>query len=356
MKLKQLNFYLIISILICNYCKTNEIYHIASGKIAEIKMTVRLDSIEATKLFETESTFDNKKILDYENLKAMTKNFSVDYSTVYLLKTIYQDRKNLEIQKKYVELSEKLIKNPDSMKVEIESLKKYSFVFVPGLAYKIDTTTGADFFRQRTWFQKKGISTELIETDELGLTIPNAKLIENYIRQYKKQNKIVLVSASKGGLDVIYYLEKLATKEDLKKIHSWVNVGGILRGTLIADQHCDFPLSIVPAALLGLKGRTLELVGDIRRSSKVNFFNNLEFEKQIKIIHLVAIPFRSQVRKEVLSRYLTLAEHGPNDGLTLISDTIFPKGRIISEIGLDHFFKDENIDLKTAAIAILLTR
>lgn len=164
-----------------------------------------------------------------------------------------------------------------------------------------------------------------------------------------------MISASKGGLDLIYYLEKLAQKNELQKIHAWVNVGGILKGTLIAEEHCKFPLSVVPAALLALKGKTLEIVGDIRRSSKEKIFQELKFTDSIKVVHLIGVPFQFQVKKEIKSRYNALSDYGPNDGLTLITDTIFPKGMIITEIGLDHYFKDENIDAKTAALAIMIS-
>ncbi|MCC6275388.1 MAG: hypothetical protein IT569_06000 [Leptospiraceae bacterium] len=271
--------------------RTNKIYP-AKGTLAGKFIRLDMDSTEAKNLLESSENFTSSEIPDIELQKKMVKEYSVDYTSVYLLKTIYNDTEKLKHQKKYLDLSDRLIERPALTDNETSRLKKFKLIFVPGLAYKIDTTTGADFARQRIWFEKRGIRTDIIETDELGLTLKNAEIINQYIQSYSENKKIILISASKGGLDLIYYLEKLAQKNELQKIHAWVNVGGILKGTLIAEEHCKFPLSVVPAALLALKGKTLEIVGDIRRSSKEKIFQELKFTDSIKVVHLIGVPFQ----------------------------------------------------------------
>jgi hypothetical protein len=50
--------------------------------------------------------------------------------------------------------------------------------------------------------------------------------------------------------------------------------------------------------------------------------------------------------------FLRLRHHGPNDGLSLLSDLIVPSGLTLAELGRDHFLLDEQIDVKTVALAI----
>lgn len=42
---------------------------------------------------------------------------------------------------------------------------------------------------------------------------------------------------------------------------------------------------------------------------------------------------------------------GPNDGLTLLADELIPGGVVVTDVGLDHYYKDPIIELKTIALA-----
>jgi hypothetical protein len=53
---------------------------------------------------------------------------------------------------------------------------------------------------------------------------------------------------------------------------------------------------------------------------------------------------------------LELKNHGPNDGLSLLSDLILPHGPTLAELGRDHFLLDEQIDVRTIALAITVIR
>ena len=48
--------------------------------------------------------------------------------------------------------------------------------------------------------------------------------------------------------------------------------------------------------------------------------------------------------------YDVMRKLGPNDGMTLLADQLVPGGIVITDVGLDHYYLDPEIDLKTFAL------
>jgi hypothetical protein len=76
--------------------------------------------------------------------------------------------------------------------------------------------------------------------------------------------------------------------------------------------------------------------------------------EQIFCLNYAGIPLSGHITKRAKGGYMDLRKHGPNDGLTLITDELIPNSVTIAEIGLDHFYLDPEIDLKTVALARLV--
>ena len=47
-----------------------------------------------------------------------------------------------------------------------------------------------------------------------------------------------------------------------------------------------------------------------------------------------------------------MRKYGPNDGIVLLSDMIFPGGVTLAELGSDHFMLNEHRNITTVALAI----
>ena len=295
------------------------------------------------------------KPLNTKTLTEITKKYSVDVATFYFLQKSYHNKNNKEAQDLYSTYFENQSSN--SNKKELEKLKEYIVVFVPGLAYKQDTTTGADFARQRRLLTSNGISNEMIEIGEWDLADDNAKLIANRLKVLSEQNeKIILVSASKGGLETAIALGKILRPEETKSIKSWINVGGILRGSPIADNYLTFPKCWFAEIMLWSKGKKINVVQDMSYKSRKESFEQLQFPENIKIINFVGAPLATKIGKEIKSRYCSMIKFGPNDGLTPLVDETIENGITVSEIGLDHYFRDDNIDKKTLALALVAVK
>lgn len=293
------------------------------------------------------------KPLNTETLAHISKDYSTDVATFYFLQRAYQDSINKEAQdlytKYYEQQSSSANNNPN-----LTALQGYFLVFVPGLAYKEDTTTGADFARQRRLLTSIGIANELIEIGEWDLADVNAQLIAQRLRELSvNHEKIMVVSASKGGLETAIALGKIMNPEETSAIKAWINVGGILRGSPIADDYLKAPKCWLAGVMLRFKGKRMNIVQDMSYQNRKETFDQLRFPENIKIFNFVGAPLSNNIDREIRSRYCSMIKLGPNDGLTPLADEITNKGIVVSEPGLDHYFRDGDIDKKTLALALV---
>lgn len=291
-----------------------------------------------------------RKYREYElntyTLSKISHEYSNDVATFYFLTELYRDSINRFCQALY----QKSVSNDEQ--TFYSSLKNYHFVFIPGLGYKEDTTTGADFSRQRRLLDQYGISNELIETEEWGLSNVNALIIADELKLINESNNnILIVSASKGGLETAIALSELLRPDEINNVKSWISVGGILKGSPIADNYLKAPKCWVAEFMLWTKGKNIDIVKDLSYKKRSVEFEKLNLPEHINVIHFLGVPLATQINKEIKRRYCSMIELGPNDGLTPIADEITKNGYVISELGLDHYYRDELIDKKTLALA-----
>jgi triacylglycerol esterase/lipase EstA (alpha/beta hydrolase family) len=202
-----------------------------------------------------------------------------------------------------------------------------------------------------------GIANEMIVTDEWGLTDENANILANRLRVLSQQHeKIILVSASKGGLETAVALGKIMKPEETKSIKAWISVGGVLKGSPVADTYLCWPKCWIAEIGLWTKGKRINLIQDVSYKKRTEDFKQLQFPENIKIIHFIGAPLATQINKEIKSLYCSIIHLGPNDGLTPLADELTEKGIVITELGLDHHYRSPNIDKKTIALALVVAK
>ena len=298
----------------------------------------------------------NKRPLDSDSLKELTTNFSPDFATLYFVSRIYQDPVNRRAQQAFhSHLASIRNKGPKEMGRVAERFTSYLIAFVPGYAYKKDPNTGADFARQLRIMNWAGFKTLLIETDELGTVENNASILAKEIsRLEKRRNKIILVSASKGGPEVALAIGKLLTPDQLHGVKAWISIGGLLRGSPSADQALKWPKSWFVRIGFFFKGLRAEVIENLSTKKRRKVFAELTFPKHILTLQYVGVPLSGQIEKYVQGRYNDLKKFGPNDGLTLLTDELVAGGIVVTDVGLDHYYLDREIDLKTFALAYVV--
>jgi len=285
-----------------------------------------------------------------EEIQFLNRTVSTDFATLYYIRNTYSAPKNHHAQ----ELFLSYLNNPIDTRVRYQKAFEYVYVFIPGLFYIRHSDKGGDFKAQRDLLAGLGLSSYLIELNETGSVQENAtKIIEEIKILKHKYSKIILISASKGGTDVAYALGKLMMEEDSGPIKAWVSIGGVLRGSEIADDYLSGFKRIYAKLVLTAIGAKMDFVEDLSHQKSVQRYDSLVFPDDLLIIHYVGTPFSGQISQEVGNNYEKLSAIGPNDGLTLLMDEVTNQGIVINEIGLDHYYKDPNIDEKS--IALLFT-
>src|SRR5680860_1906370 len=135
------------------------------------------------------------------------------------------------------------------------------------------------------------------------------------------------------------------SKADTKNIKASMSIGGVLRGSKIADDHLKGAKGLFAKVASFFMGSGTEYIEDLSQEKSVLRHNSLKLPKDLLIMHYVGVPLSTQVYGDVKKNFIQLSKIGPNDGLTTLTDELTPNGIVITELGLDHYFKDPKICL-----------
>jgi hypothetical protein len=224
-------------------------------------------------------------------------------------------------------------------------------VFVPGLFHETHPETKGDLRDAERLVQSLGIVTDRVATADADTVEGNARRIADFIIERPDDGRqLILVSASKGGPEVLYALGKLVPPAAAARVCAWVSIGGVLRGSPVADQYLTPPRSWLAGVVAWWMGFPCEMVASLSTARSRARFAEASIPGHIKVLHYVAVPLSGTVTKEVRDPYETMQPHGPSDGLTLLTDELLPGGKVITDIGMDHRYADPRIEAKTAAL------
>jgi hypothetical protein len=227
----------------------------------------------------------------------------------------------------------------------------YLVVFVPGLFYKTHPETKGDLREAEQLVQSMGVATDRVESGDADTVEANAQRIADFITQRNDDGReLILVSASKGGPEVLYALGKLVPPAAARRVRAWVSIGGVLRGSPVADQYLAGPRSWLAGVVAWWMGFPCDMVASLSTARSLARFSALSMPTHIQVLHYVAVPLSGTITPEVRDPYETMQPHGPSDGLTLLTDELLPGGKVITDVGLDHRYADPRISAKTAAL------
>jgi hypothetical protein len=293
---------------------------------------------------------------DRKAMECLGRRISTDFATIDFVARLYDRPSNKRAQDEFREIVERLgASGPTDAVAPPEAFQSYLIAFVPGYAYKKDRTTGADFAAQRAILNARGFQTLLVETDELGSVEGNAAIVADRLnRLAEREDRIIVVSASKGGPEVAHALGEGLSKDAVARVKAWISVGGILRGSPYADRFLTWPRRWLAAIGLAFNGLPSSVLSDLSTRVRRPAFNRLHLPPGILTLQYVGAPLSGQVPKSTRGRYDALRRQGPNDGLTLLSDELVEGGIVVTEVGLDHYFRDPAIELKTVALTYVV--
>lgn len=288
----------------------------------------------------------------------LSADLSVDLAAMHLIKVLAEDPANARATSLFRRGLERIraLRGEPGGRLEacVRAFELPTLLFAPGWFYRSNPGTGADFARQRALFDRLGVDTRLIPVIENGTVERNATIIAEEIRRFDEAGRpIILVSASKGGPEVAHALGQVLAPEATNTVQAWINVGGLLLGAPLADWASAWPTSW----LAGLYYRHQGLdPGDsiaslTTRRSRARFARQT-IPEHVLVVNFVGVPLSGDISPGAEFGYARTRKVGPNDGLTAIVDELAHGGMTILQIGLDHYYRDPQLDLKTLALAL----
>lgn len=284
---------------------------------------------------------------DRGELKRLSDDFSIDFAALYLADRIARIPANHRFRNAFDQAHAYTRKAFPEGRVRLPAAAAdYEVLFVPGYLYKRYPVTGADFAAPRAALERVGLARHFVGTVEDGAIEANADLVAAAVRaRARGGRRLIVASASKSGPEVALALTRLGPAET-RHVAAWVNIVGTLQGSPLADD--------------GLWQELEDRIGDVDIAGVASLttersrerFHDFRIPEHLLTVNYIGIPLTGSISSWGRTGFLRLRHHGPNDGLSLLSDLIVPSGLTLAEVGRDHFLLDEQIDVKTVALAI----
>jgi len=309
------------------------------------------------RIADVERRFE-RRALDWLTLREISEETSPDFATTFFINQSLSDRYNQRFQAGFsneLRRIESVIHQRKWARIVRTGLHRYKLLFIPGFHYLSDNTSGADFSNQRQLMHQLGLDVQLAATEEDGTVEENAKIIARIVRaESRSHTKLILVSTSKGGPETALALGKILEPCETTSVKAWLSVGGLIRGTLLADRIMTWPKSWIARIIFSHEKVDFRSLPGLTTAASRARMNGIRLPRHILVVQYVGAPLSGDISDDVRGRYTYLRKYGPNDGLTLLADELVPHGITIIEPGVDHFYRDPEINLKSLAIANLV--
>jgi hypothetical protein len=275
---------------------------------------------------------------DQAQLRELARQVSVDFATLAFARALGADERSRVVQAAYDRFirdgaahTEDLLRQPGAF--------PYTVLFAPAWLYQSYPEHGADFARQRRLLDRLGIAHRLIAAGESASVEDNAVTIAAAVREARRHDgDLILVSTSKSGAEVALALSRLLAPEETASVAGWLNAGGALRGTPLADIALRPPNSWLTRCVFWITGWSWDGLTSLRTGPSRERLDGARLPDSIAVINLVAVPVSGSVGRKLYTTYKTLRRHGPNDGVVLLADAVWPGGANLVALGSDHFF------------------
>lgn len=278
-------------------------------------------------------------------LAAHARATSLDAAAELFAREIDGLPRNREFRARY----EQALAQPNA---PVQSDARTLFLLVPGWRYRANPETGADLAQVRAVLERRGLETRLAGIEENDTVEENAAALAAEIERLAPAGRrLILVSTSKGGPETHLALDRLRRVDGAGHVAAWVNIGGLIHGTAIADYWDTWPRSWLAAIGFALRGHHTRAIPSMATEASRARAAGLQVPPHVLVINYLAVPRARDITDWTRFNYGILAEHGPNDGLTLLADAIVPEGITVAELGHDHFFRTLDLDARIAAMA-----
>jgi hypothetical protein len=279
-----------------------------------------------------------------EALERLARSVSMDFAALVFARAAGSDAWSLQVQAAFDRF---MAEGPARCEDALRQAGgfPYTVLFVPSWLHRSHPENGADFGRQRRLLERLRIVHRLVPTAESGSVEDNAATIAEAVRAADDAPaSLVVVSASKSGAEVAYALTRLLTAREASRVASWVNVAGALHGTPLADAALRWPASWITRFVFAIAGWDWAGLASMATEPSRRRIEGASLPPSLAVVNLVAIPVSGSVGSRVFLGYEILKRRGPNDGVVLLADTVWPGGANIVALGADHLFTARQTD------------
>ena len=292
--------------------------------------------------------------LKSETLRHITQQEGVDFATALLFDRFCKSPE----RSKFIQQINALRQSPSPLPAEIDA----TVVIVPGALYLERPDMGGDGRIVREVATGLGLKTDLIPLASFGSvktnvghldtaagvtslikTVLGLRLIRKWLGQHQ-QERIILVSLSKGGADLKLAISDPGTPELFCNVIAWINVCGPLSGSRMANWILESRLRTwFFQWKLRWQKRDFQFVADLRHGENALLDFPLHPFATMQMVSLIGFPLCQHMTTRFSSFcHRTLASYGPNDGTTSLADLHEVPGEIYPVWGMDHYFRPES--------------
>ena len=293
----------------------------------------------------------NGNLPDRGELKRLSDDFSIDFASLYFADRIAFLPDNRRFRTAFDQAYDYARKAFPEGRVKLPAAAAdYEWLFIPSYLYKRAPAKGADFAVPRAVLQKVGFTCHFVETIDDGAIDTNADLVVAAIRaRAHSGRRLIVVSASKSSAEVALALTKLGPAET-RHVAAWVSIVGALQGSPLADERLlpDLEELIGKVDPAGMESLTTA------RSRER--YAGFRIPEHVLVVNYLGIPVTGSISSLGRIGFSQLKSYGPNDGIGLLADAIYPEGVTLVELGRDHFLLGEQIDVTAVALAITVVR
>lgn len=351
----------------CSQGRLDQAYP-ASGLLAGETFTAKLDSPIARyyledypdvhpdgwyeKIAEFESRLSDEGLSQALLGEVTRATDSVDLAALMFARHIRAGEGNRHWQACVTEASQGLRSADDLRDLLIfNAADNYKILFAPGWLYEDNAQTEADFARTRASLDHTPLEYHFVPTPQDGSVESNAEMLADAIRDYQGTDlNLIVVSASKSAAEVHWALGTLLTPEEGEAVVAWVNAGGVLGGTPLADQWTRFPRNLMARLVFLRYGWNWNSLHSLRTDRSRERLEKARLPENLPVINYVAVPMTTQVSEGARGRHRFLARYGPNDGLAPLMYTKVAGQISLVESGADHYFLTVDIGTRTLAM------
>jgi hypothetical protein len=289
---------------------------------------------------------------DRETLQRIAERNSHDIATLVFAHQVLGQEQNRRMQSLYLKNLAWIRSAPERAGRGIaRTAAGYTFVFAPAWLYRSHPWNGADFRRPRQLLAANGIDTRLLDLPEDGVVEESAARIAAALREPGTPGrKRIIVSTSKSGAEVALALGGLLEPEELSDVVAWINIGGVIQGTPLADVGLTSWRGSIARAWFGLQGWNWAAVESLATPVRRARFAGLRFPERLLVVNVIGAPLSGDMTLYSRPGHALLYRFGPNDGATLLADQIVPGSLTVLQPGVDHYFDLPDTDLRALAL------